>query len=145
MSPPKKVERWIFSTLRSKSVIFFTSLNKESSTEENDTKIIEFGWVILILCPFLETQSFSNFAWFFATDEGRIVSGMAFHMMFWGSPWICVNKRNSISWKRAYVTSFRSMDFTKTPSERPFQIQFYAHQLQKSSEIWKWLHFKKWA
>ena len=63
---------------------------------------------------------------------------MAFHiMMFWGSPLIHVNKRNSISWKRAYVTSFRSMDFTKTPSERPFQIQFSAHQLQKSSKIWK--------
>ena len=28
------------------------------------TKVIEFGWVILILCPFLETQSLSHFAWF---------------------------------------------------------------------------------
>ena len=60
----KKAERQIFSTLWAKSVIFYTSLNKTSSTEENDTKIIQFGWVILILCPFLEIQSFSNFAWF---------------------------------------------------------------------------------
>ena len=37
---------------------FFTALNEASSAEENDTKIIEFGWVILILCPFLDTQSF---------------------------------------------------------------------------------------
>ena len=61
---PKKAERRIFSTLRSKSIIFFTSLTKASSAEENETTIIEFGWVILILCPFLETQSFSNFARF---------------------------------------------------------------------------------
>ena len=33
----------------------------------------------MILCPFLEIQSFSNFASFFATDECRIVSGKAFH------------------------------------------------------------------
>ena len=43
---------------------FLHSLNKTFSAEENDTRIIEFGWVILILCPFLETLSFSNFAWF---------------------------------------------------------------------------------
>ena len=41
----------------------FTSLDKASSPEENDAKLIKFGWVILILCPFLEIQSFSNFAW----------------------------------------------------------------------------------
>ena len=45
-------------------IFFFTSLDKASSAEENDTKIIKFGWVIWILCPFLEIQSFSNFAWF---------------------------------------------------------------------------------
>ena len=40
---PKQAELLIFSTLRAKSVIFLTSLNKASSTEENDTKIVEFG------------------------------------------------------------------------------------------------------
>ena len=53
----------IFSTLRGKSIIFYI-IDKASSAEENDTKIIKFGWVILILCPLLEIQSFSNFAWF---------------------------------------------------------------------------------
>ena len=61
---PKKAERWIFNTLRAKNVIFLTSLDKASSAEENDTKIIKFGWVIWNLCPLLEIQSFSNFAWF---------------------------------------------------------------------------------
>ena len=42
---PKKAEWRIFSTLRAKSVYFFmfTSLDKASSAEENDTKIITFG------------------------------------------------------------------------------------------------------
>ena len=43
---------------------FFTSLDKAFSAEENDTKVIKFGWVILNLCTLLEIQSFSNFAWF---------------------------------------------------------------------------------
>ena len=51
---PEKAERWIFSTLRAKSIILFTSLDQTSSAEENDTKIVKFGWVVLILCPFLE-------------------------------------------------------------------------------------------
>ena len=36
-------------TLQSKSTVCFTSSNKATSAEEIDTKIIEFGWVILIL------------------------------------------------------------------------------------------------
>ena len=51
-------------TLRAKNVILFTSLDEASSAEENDIKIIKFGWVILNLCPLLEVHSFSNFAWF---------------------------------------------------------------------------------
>ena len=43
------------------------------------TKIIKFGWVILILCPFLEIQSFSNFAWFLRL------------MVFCGSPLVRVS------------------------------------------------------
>ena len=34
---PEKAEQRIFSTLRAESVIYFTSLDKESSAEENDT------------------------------------------------------------------------------------------------------------
>ena len=56
-------------------------------SEENDTKIIEFGWVILILFPFLERVIF-KFRLIFATNEQKIVSGKAFHMVFWWSPLI---------------------------------------------------------
>ena len=76
----QKPERQIFSTLWAKCVICFTSLDKASSAEENDTKIIEFDWVILILCPFVEIQSCHfEFCLIFATDEHRIVLGKAFH------------------------------------------------------------------
>ena len=37
-----------------KVLYLFTSLDQTSSAEENDTKIIKLGWVVLILCPFLE-------------------------------------------------------------------------------------------
>ena len=43
---------------------FFTSLDKTSSAEENDTKIVKFGWVVLNLSTLVEIQSFSNFAGF---------------------------------------------------------------------------------
>ena len=60
--PPKKRNGWFSVHCELKVPYIFTSLNKASSAEENDTKIIEFGWVILILCPFLETESFSSFS-----------------------------------------------------------------------------------
>ena len=34
------------------------------NSHDTCTKIIKFGWVVLILCPFLEIRSFSNFAQF---------------------------------------------------------------------------------
>ena len=39
----------------------FISSDKILSSEKNDTKIIWFGSVVLILQPFLKTQSFTNF------------------------------------------------------------------------------------
>ena len=62
------------------------SLDQTSFAEENDTKIIKFGWVVLILYQFLEIRSFSNFARTFATDERRIMSGIAFHYNALGNP-----------------------------------------------------------
>ena len=47
-----------------KVLCVYTSLDKASSAEENDAKINKSGWAILILCPFLEKQLFSNFAGF---------------------------------------------------------------------------------
>ena len=95
---PQKAERWIFSTLLAKNVIFFTSLDEASSAEENDTKIIKFGWVTLNLCPLLEIQSFSNFAWFLRPMSKALCLGKAFHKVFWGSPLIRGNKRNTDQW-----------------------------------------------
>ena len=40
-----------------KELCFLTSLDKAYSAEENDTKIIKFGWVILNLCPLLEIKA----------------------------------------------------------------------------------------
>ena len=61
---PKKSGTVDFQYLTGQIFFFFTSLDKISSAEENDTKIIKFGWVILNLCTFVEIQSFSNFAGF---------------------------------------------------------------------------------
>ena len=47
---------------RPKISYFLTSLDITYSAEENDTKIVKFGCVILNLCTLLEKQSFSNFA-----------------------------------------------------------------------------------
>ena len=66
--------------------IFLTSLDKTSSAEENDAKIVKFGWVILNLCTLLEIQSFSNFAGFLGTHEQRILSGQTIHTLSCGSP-----------------------------------------------------------
>ena len=129
-------------------VSYFTSLNKASSAEENDTKIIEFGWVILILCPFLETQSFSNFAWFLRPMIKELCREWPFIWCLGKRIDPCQQKKQcTVSVKWAYVTLFRSIGFhMKGHSyERPFLVQFYAHQSQKSSEIWKILYFKKWA
>ena len=41
-----------------KVLYLFTSLDQTSSAEENDAKIIKFGWVVLII------RSFSNFTRF---------------------------------------------------------------------------------
>ena len=84
--PPKKSGHGgIFSTL--------TSLDKASSAEENDTKIITFGWVILNLYAQFLKYSHFKIRLIFATDERRIVSGKAFHIkVFWGSPLIRGNK-----------------------------------------------------
>ena len=41
-----------------KVLYLFTSLDQTSSAEENDTKIVKFGWVVFILCPLLEMRSF---------------------------------------------------------------------------------------
>ena len=74
----------------------FTSSNQATPAEENDTKIIKFDWVILILWPFVKTQSFSNFAWFSRPMSEGLCWELPFIVVFWGSPLIHVNKRNTV-------------------------------------------------
>ena len=73
----------------------FTTSNKTTSAEENDTKIIEIGWVILILWPLLK-QSFSNFTWFLRPMSKELCREGPFMWLFEGSPLIRVNKRNTV-------------------------------------------------
>ena len=56
----------------------FTSSNQATPAEENDTKIIKFDLVSLILWPFVKTH-FQISLDIFVTDERRIMLGMAFH------------------------------------------------------------------
>ena len=116
-----------------KVLYLFTSKDQTSSAEENDTKIIKFGWVVLILCPLLEMRSFINFAWYLRPMSEGLCWEWPFIVVFWGSPLIRVNKRNTVQW-----------DSPKYYNERLFPTQFFAHRSQKSSEIWKWPYFKKW-
>ena len=95
-----------------------TSLYEAPSAEENDTKIIKFGWVILNLCPLLEIQSVSNFAGFLRPMSEELCRDRP-------SIWCLVEA------------------FHKTPWGRSVPTQVFAHRSEKSSEISKWLYFKK--
>ena len=95
--PPKKWNGWFLVLCKLKVSYLLTSLNKASSAEENDAKIIEFGWVILILCPFLETVSFSNFAWFLRPMSVELYRERPSMWVFWGSPLLSVNKTYTVS------------------------------------------------
>ena len=70
----------------------FTWLNRASSAEENDTKIIEFGWVILILYPFHERQSFSNFDWFLRPMSEALCREWPFIRCFGVAHWSVLTK-----------------------------------------------------
>ena len=65
----------------------FTSSNQATSIEENDTKIIKFDWVILILWPFVKTQSFSNFTWFLRPMSEGLCWEWPFIVVFWEAHW----------------------------------------------------------
>ena len=142
---PQKAERQIFSTLRAtfKSGIFFTSLVKASIADENDTKIIKFGWVSLLLCPFLEIQSLSNFAWFLRpmSVEFCIGKGLSYGV-FGEAHW---SERCHIRPLTLFLLDTDQWASPKHHMKGHCQTQLFAHRSPKSSEIWKWLCFKKWA
>ena len=59
---PEKAERSIFNTLRMKFATYYKfAYERTFSPEKNDTKIVKFGSVILILWQFHESLSFSTF------------------------------------------------------------------------------------
>ena len=76
----------------------FIPLYRASSAEENDTYIITFGWVILILWSFLEIRSFSNFAGFLRPMSGELWQNKPSIRCFCWSPLIRGNKRNTEQW-----------------------------------------------
>ena len=106
----------------SKCHIVLTPLDKASSAEENDTKIIKFDWVILNLCPLLEIQSFSNFAWFLRPMSEELCRDKASIRCFGEAHWSVATKETRIN-----------MGFHKTPYGRLFPSQFFARRSQKSS------------
>ena len=127
---PEKAERRIFSTLQAKGVICFYIIRLKHLPQKNDTKISKLGLVILILCPFLELQSFSNFAWFLRpTSEELWREKPSIYTVYCGSP-LC------------FFCCHGSMGFPKTPYGSLVPTQFFAHRSEKSCEIWKWLYFK---
>ena len=111
-----------------------TSLDRASSAEENDTKIIKFGWVILILWPFLEIRSFSNFAGFLRPMSGELWQDKPSITVFLWKP--------VDPWQQK---KHGTMGFHRTTYGLFVPTKFFAHLSQKSSEIWKWQYFKKWS
>ena len=81
-----------------KVLYMFTSLDGAHFAEENDALIIQFGWVILILWPFLEIRSVSNFAGFLRRMSGELWRDKPSIRCFCGSPLIRGNKRNTEQW-----------------------------------------------
>ena len=108
------------------------SLHKASSAEKNDAKIIKFGWVILILCPFLEIQSFQIWLDFCDGWAKNCVWKSLPYGVLWKPIDPCFLCCHSDQWAS---TKYLMAGFSR--------LQFFAHRSQKSSEIWKWLYFKK--
>ena len=82
--PPQKKAEWqIFSTLRAKSVILLHHKIKHLLQKIIIPRLlIEFGWANLILCPFLEIQSFSYFACFLRPMNVELYQEMPFIHLF---------------------------------------------------------------
>ena len=131
---PEKAERWIFSTLRAESVVYFYIIRwsifrrREWCLDHSiwlsnfDSMTISWNTVIF------------KFRWIFATNEQWIVAGQTFHTVFlWKSvdPW-----QQKKHW---------TMGFHMTTYGLSVSTKFFAHPSQKSSEIWKWPYFRKWS
>ena len=125
---PRKPERWIFSTLRAESVVYFYIIRWSIFRRREWCLIIQFGWVILSLWPFLEIRSFSNFAGFLRRISGELWRDKPSIRCFCGQ-----QKKHG------------TMGFHRTTYGLSVSTNFFAHPSQKSSEIWKWPYFMKWS
>ena len=110
---PKKQNSEFSVPCEQKMPYFLTLLDKASSAEENDTKIIEFGWVILNLCPLLEIQSFPNFSWFLRPMSEELCRDKASIRCFGEAHWPGATKETRINglpqntvWKAFPLTIF---------------------------------------
>ena len=83
---PEKVERWIFSTLRTESVVYFYIIRW--------SVFRRWEWCLDHSVCFWNMVIF-KFCWIFATDERWNVVGQIFHTVFYGSPLIRGNKRTT--------------------------------------------------
>ena len=98
---PKKPERRNFITLRVASIKCYIILHhwikhlpqKRMIPRSLNRSLNLVEWVILILCSFLEMQSFSNFPWFLRPMSEELFIGKTFPkiMVFCGSPLIRVS------------------------------------------------------
>ena len=132
---PEKAERWIFSTLRAESVVYFYII-RWSIFRRREWCLDHSIW-LSIFCDSM-TISWNTvifkFCWIFATDQRWIVAGQTFYTVFlWKSvdPW--QQKKHG------------TIVFHRTTYGLSVSTKFFAHPSQKSSEIWKWPYFKKWS
>ena len=101
-------------------IAFFISSDKTLSSEKNDTKIIEIGWVVFYSMVISQNIVIFNFLFILVTVRDNGFSD--FHILLLGSPLIRANK-----------TKRELMDYhTRLNSSRRFKTNC------------KWLSFKKW-
>ena len=109
-----------------KMMYTFIPFDRASFAEKNDTSIIKFGWVILILCQFLERRSFSNF-----TRIWHVASLYLCHE----SPFIVMLRENPIGAR--FFCLHRSMGFFTTTQRKAILDIILRSVAHKSQWNWK--------
>ena len=71
---PKKAEHLIFVTLILENIAFFVSSDKTLSSENNDTKIIEIGWVVFDSMVISQNMVIFNFLFILVTFQSGIMA-----------------------------------------------------------------------
>ena len=109
-----------------KILYFLTSLNKASCAEENDTKIIEFGWANFDSMPISWKTVIFKFCLIFATNEHRFC-------------------KEWLSYARFRLRWHRSMGFLKNTIWKAFPDTILRSSVAKINQIqWSWYHSLLW-